>query len=406
MPTRVKGIRMSLAALVISTALAPDLAHAEARRSLRPGAEAWAESERGGIRGLTIGPIENLRHADRGYGTEASGRAMDEAARMGATWVSLTPFGRTWDLKPTGVDLTFEAPFEDNRKNILAAMEQAHARGLKVFLVPHLWVESGGWRALIDPGDAAAWARWTDSYRAFVLTWAEVAREGGAEMFSVGVELRSWVTTPRVTSMLSIIEEVRKIYPGLVTYSANWDDVADTALLGALDVIGINAFYPLADREGATPSELAEGGRKVAASIEALARSAGLPVVLTEIGYTTRVDPAVRPWEWPDAMKGVRVDERAQAQAYAALIAPLLDARWCAGFFVWRTYADPDDVSQEAEWGFSPRGKLAELLVRDAFTARWAVDGPRLIGSSLGRHRARTPGIHAWEMSPELLFSR
>ena len=56
---------------------------------------------------------------------------------------------------------------------------------------------------------------------------------------------------------------------------------------------------------------------------------------------------------------------------------PLLDEPDFAGFFVWRVYADPDDVSQEAEWGFSPRGKLAELVVRDAFAARWAGDGAR-----------------------------
>ena len=321
---------------------------------------------------------------------------------MGATWVSLTPFGRTWDLKPTGVDLTFEVPFEENRRDVLTAIRQAHARGLKVLLVPHLWVESGEWRALIDPGDDAAWARWAASYRAFILTWADVAREGEAEMLSVGVELRSWVTTPRVGSMLRIINDVRSVYPGLLTYSANWDDVGDTMILGAIDLIGINAFYPLADHDGASPEELAKGGSKVAASLEALARETGLPVVLTEIGYITRTDPAVRPWEWPDGMKGVRVDERAQAEAYAALIAPFLDARWCAGFFIWRTYADPDDVSQEAEWGFSPRGKLAELVVRDAFTTRWAVDGPNLIGRALGRQKARTPGIHAWEMSPEI----
>lgn len=401
-----KGRRV-LAALALFTALGaltPGQALASPRSPLGPGADGWAESGLGGIRGMTIGPIENLRHAGKGYGSEACARSMDEAARMGATWVSLTPFGRTWDLKPTGVDLTFEAPFEENRKNILTAMAQAHARGLKVLLVPHLWVETGGWRALIDPGDDAAWARWARSYRDFVLTWAEVAREGAAEMFSVGVELRSWVTTPRVGSMLAIIEEVRRVYPGLLTYSANWDDVNDTAILGSLDVIGINAFYPLAEHEGASQEELAAGGRKVAASLAELARSTGMPIVLTEIGYTTRPDPAVRPWEWPDGMKGVRVDERAQAEAYAALLAPLLDASWCAGFFIWRTYADPDDVSQEAEWGFSPRGKLAELVVRDAFTARWAVDGPRLIGSALGRHRARTPGIHAWEMSPEIEF--
>ena len=99
--------------------------------------------------------------------------------------------------------------------------------------------------------------------------------------------------------------------------------------------------------------------------------------MFTEIGYTTRKDPAYKPWEWPDSMKNVVVDEEAQALAYHALLAPLLDEPRFAGFFVWRVYADPDDVSQEAEWGFSPRGKLAEDVVRDAYRARWAVDPRR-----------------------------
>ncbi len=364
------------------------------------GAEAWAERREGGIRGVTLGPIESTRHPGKGYGTEASARALAEARAMGASWVSLTPFGRALDLRPAGVDLTFETPFEENRRAVLATIAQAHALGLEVLLVPHLWVESGEWRALIDPGTEEGWARWAASYRRFLLAWADVAREGGVEMLSVGVELRSWVTTRRAPSFLALIAEVRRAYGGLLTYSANWDDVDDTLVLGELDLIGVNAFYPLAEREGAGAAELARGGREVAQKLERLARTYGKPILLTEIGYTTRRDPAVKPWEWPDAMKGVVADEEAQAEAYAALIAPFLDARWCAGFFVWRLYADPDDVSQEAEWGFSPRGKLAELVMRDAFTARWAADGPALPGDALGRHRARTPGFHGWELDP------
>jgi hypothetical protein len=97
-------------------------------------------------------------------------------------------------------------------------------------------------------------------------------------------------------------------------------------------------------------------------------------VLFSEIGYTTRTDPAVKPWLWPDAMSDVHVDEAAQAQAYRALLEPILDEPYFAGFFVWRTYSDPDDTSQEAPWGFSPRGKQAESVVRDAFSARWACD--------------------------------
>jgi hypothetical protein len=324
---------------------------------------------------VTVGPIENGYHAGVGYGSPAYARTLDEAVATGATWVAITPFGRVGDLGGLGVDLTFEAPFAGNRAAVRRAIEMAHARGLRVMLVPHLWVESGEWRALIDPKTDAGWKRWSASYRAFALAWARVAEEAHAELFSAGVELRSWVTTPRAPSFSAIVRDVRRVYHGLVTYSANWDDVEQTVVLGDLDVIGVNAFYPLADKDGASDDALLEGARRVRDKVHALAETWQKPVMFTEIGYTTRADPAVRPWEWPDAMKGVHPDERAQAAAYRALIAPLLDEPDFAGFFVWRVYSDPDDVSQEAEWGFSPRGKAAELVVRDAFAATWAGDG-------------------------------
>lgn len=360
---------------------------------LAPGPSGWRDRELGAIRGVTIGPIESSLHPGKGYASAPFVRTLDEVQRLGGNWVSLTPFGRVLDLTPTGISLTFEQPFEDNRAAVLAAIRQAHAQGLKVMLVPHLWVESGGWRGEIEPGDEAAWARWADAYRHFVLTWAEVAELGGAEMLAVGVELRSWVTTARAPSFVDIIHAVRARYGGLLTYAANWDDVEDTVILGELDLIGVNAFFPLAERDGASFAELSEGGRRVAARLESVAKLWNKPIVLTEFGYTTRKNPAIRPWEWPDHMSSVEVDEGAQADAYAALLAPLLDAPFVAGAFLWRLYADPDDVSQEAEWGFSPRGKLAELVLRDAFAAHWASDGPAALGGSLLRRAAETPGV-------------
>jgi hypothetical protein len=345
------------------------------------------------VRGMTVGPIESAVHPGKGYGSAASARAMAEIFRMGATWVSITPYGRVFDLAPTGIDWSFEARFEDNRRAVLSAMRQAHAQGLRVLLVPHLWVENGRWRGEIDPGSDEAWSTWAAAYRAFLLAWTEVAREGAADMLSVGVELGSWLTGRHAPSFFPILTDVRRIFSGPLTYSANWDDVDDTAIVGALDVVGINAFYPLAERGGASVPELMQGGRRVAERVRRLGATFRKPVLFTELGYTTRPDPAVRPWEWPDGMKEVHVDEVAQAQAYLALLAPLLDEPSFLGFFVWRVYADPDDVSQEAEWGFSPRGKLAELVVRDAYTALWAAEGPSLPGDALVRFAADVPGL-------------
>lgn len=354
-----------------------------------PARAEFNEGERA-IRGITIGPIENAYHPGLGYGSSAYERTVKEAVQMGATWVALTPFGRVADLSGRGIDPSFETPFEKNRDDVKRAIEMAHAAGLRVMLVPHLWVESGEWRALIDPKTDAGWAVWAASYRSFVLNWAKVAEASHVDLFSVGVELRSWVTSGRAPLFLSIIEDVRRVYRGPLTYSANWDDVDQTIILGAIDVIGINAFYPLAEKDGATDETLLEGGERVRQKVHALSEAWRKPVLFTEIGYTTRPNPAVHPWEWPDAMKGVHVDQDAQASAYRALISPLLEEPNFAGFFVWRVYADPDDVSQEAEWGFSPRGKKAELVMRDAFATSWASDRFKRRGYA---SRSGVPGI-------------
>ena len=378
--------------LLISSAASP-------LPALPPGARGWQQAALGGVRGITVGPIESVAHPTAGYGTAAGYAALREARAMGANWVALTPFGRVWDLSGSGVDLTFEAPVADNRRDVITTIRQAHGLGLKVMLVPHLWVETGGWRALINPADEAGWARWTQSYARFLLFWTEVAQQTGVEMLSLGVELRSWVSGPHAWRFSALAHQVRQRYSGLITYSANWDDLDRTVILGELDVLGVNAFFPLATKEGASFATLLAGGRRVAEELEAIAKRWRMPLLLTEMGYTTRRDPAVRPWEWPDHMSNVTVDQPDQANAYRALLAPLVDKPWCAGFFVWRTYADPNDVSQEAGWGFSPRGKLAELVVRDTFAAAWAVDATWLWGSWAGAQRARTPGVYGWEMA-------
>ncbi|MFO0665143.1 MAG: hypothetical protein U0174_14410 [Polyangiaceae bacterium] len=326
------------------------------------------------IRGVTIGPIENAYHPGTGYGSEPYGRTLGESTRWGANFIALTPFGRVGSLEGHGVDPTFEMPAPENEKAVRSAIRMAHASGLKVMLVPHLWVESGEWRALIDPKTDAGWEKWARSYGAFLKRWAKVAEGEHVDLLSVGVELRSWVTTSRAPSFSALIREVRAIYKGPLTYSANWDDVSDTIILGEVDLIGINAFYPLADQDGSPFTKLYEGAKGVRDKVRALGEAWQKPVLFTEIGYTARPNPAIKPWEWPDGMKGVVVDQAAQAEAYRALLAPLLDEPSFAGFFVWRVYADPEDVSQEAEWGFSPRGKRAELEVRAAMGGSFASD--------------------------------
>ena len=342
---------------------------------LPPGAEGWSESGREGIRGVTVGPIESIQQPGRGYGTEASAALLDHLAEMGANWVSITPFGRLWDLQSTEILMDFEAPYEENREAVRAMIRQAKARGLKVLLIPHLWIETGGWRGEIDPGTPEGWAAYQESYRRFVLAWARDAAEAGADALSIGVECKSW--SGRFGGFWTrLIADIRAVFGGLLTYSANWDEAQDVLFWDQLDLVGINAFYPLADDPGATDEEYTRRAAAIAEDVHELAEVLDMPVLFVEIGYTTREDAAVQPWLWPDGMADVVVDEREQARALDAMFRAFLDEPWFVGFFLWRYYAYLDDVSQEAIWGFSPHAKMAEGVLRDAFAARWAVDRP------------------------------
>jgi hypothetical protein len=337
------------------------------------GADGWRLDQREAIRGVTIGPIESSQQPGRGYGTAYSAAVLDHLAAMGVNWISITPFGRLWSLDSTEVQMDFEAPYADNRAAIATMVQQAHARGIRVMVIPHLWIETTGWRGEIDPGSPEGWEQYQRSYRAFLTAWAEDAALAGADAFSIGVECKSW-SGHFGGYWTSLIAEVRSIFPGLLTYSANWDEVDNVLFWDQLDLIGINAFYPLASEPGASYRQYAEGAQAVARSVGELAESVEMPVLFVEVGYTTRTDAAIEPWLWPDDMAEVVIDEEEQARALSATFEAFLPHEWFVGFFIWRYYANLDDVSQEAIWGFSPHAKAAEPMLTEIFGLRWGAD--------------------------------
>jgi hypothetical protein len=368
--------RHSLAALLAALALsrAASAQPVSARPSTDFRADGWQRLALGAVRGATLGPIESSVHPGVGYGTPASAEALDELARLGCNWVSVTPFGRQWDLRHTQIQMDFEQPFAQNREAVRRVVAQAHARGLRVLIVPHLWIDVPGlWRGEIDPGSEERWQAWFQSYTRFVTAWARVAEESGADMLSIGVEMKS-STQSRVGDWLRVIAAIRREYHGMLTYSANWDEETQVGFWDHLDVVGINAFYPLAERNGAGLAELRQGAIERARKLGEWAEREGRPVLFTEFGYTARPDPAVRPWEWPESLVGVPVDERAQAVAYRALLEAFASKRWFVGGFVWRYYANPMDASQEAAHGFSPRLREGERVLRELYALRWESD--------------------------------
>jgi hypothetical protein len=324
----------------------------------------------GAIRGVTVAPIEDGRLGPVGYGSDRCEIAIAEIAGLGASWISLTPFGRMDDLDSTDVQPDFEIPIAENEELIRQTVAQARAQGLKVAIIPHVYVMSGRWRGEIDPGSDAAWCDWFESYRGFALRFAQLAEETAADLYSVGVEFKSssnyWSDSWR-----ELIGEIRATYSGPLTYSANWDEAAEVPFWSELDAIGINAFWPLGREPGDGYEVMLERARTVADEIEALGFYYDKPVLFTEVGVKSATGSALAPWEWPEHCAELTYDEPYQAAAYQAWLETMADRPWFAGLFVWKYFSDPYDETQEARAGFSPHGKEAELVLVDWFRREW-----------------------------------
>jgi hypothetical protein len=239
--------------------------------------------------------------------------------------------------------------------------------GLSVLLIPHIYPWDWTWRGQLNPGGGPAgteeaWDRWFDSYRDYLMGWADVAADEGVAMLSIGVEFKT--ATWRFRDRFAILaEEVRQRYDGLLVYSANWDEVDEVGFWDRVDVIGLNAFYPLSTLEEPDPGDMLRNAEAFADSLEILSRVYDKPVIFTEVGFKALTDSYREPWIWPEDLGDVEADDAMQALLFDITFAAYWDEDWFGGLFVWKFLADPADDTQEPAFGFSPRMKPAQDVI-------------------------------------------
>ncbi len=97
-----------------------------------------------------------------------------------------------------------------------------------------------------------------------------------------------------------LVKTVRQVYSGRLTLAANFDNYHDVAFWAELDLMGINAYFPLREALETPLSEdgLATSWREVFDQISAFKEAHDLSqeVLLTELGYTRWRGVTVAPW--------------------------------------------------------------------------------------------------------------
>ena len=308
-------------------------------------------------------------------GGEVSASDFEPLAGANVNWIVQTPFGWQRGHDATELKLVTDGRiFWGERDDGLGETARlARGKGIRTLLKPHIWLSGakGKWRSDIEMGSEEDWAEWFASYRTFILHYARLAEEIGADALCVGTELRATVQH-RPDAWRRLIAEVRQVYSGKLTYAANWyREFEEVPFWDALDYIGIQGYFPLAASTGATVESLVAGWRPHLDAIRAVQGKFDKPVLFTEIGYRAIPEAAIKPWEWPErgSAKAIPGGEQAQARAYRAFFETFWEQEWFAGAYFWKWFPGAGG-RHDGPVGYTPQGRTAERVMAEWYGRR------------------------------------
>jgi len=289
-------------------------------------------------------------------------------------WIVQTPFGwqRGIDSPQIGLATKGGVLWGETDEGLAVTAKLARDRGISTMLKPHVWITGGGWRGDIQMTDDAAWDEWFASYRRFILHYARFAKEHGIEALCIGTELRNCVRGHQ-DQWRRLIIEVRAVYEGTLTYAANWyEEFEEIDFWGELDYIGIQAYFPLCERENPTIEALLEGWREPLAKIERVRKKFAKPVIFTEVGYRSIAAAGSKPWQWPQRGEAVDVNLEVQSRCYEAFFQTFWDKPWVMGVYWWKWFPTDSRAGGPASTGFTPQNKPAQAVMARWFRGRAA----------------------------------
>ncbi|HEY9116902.1 MAG TPA: hypothetical protein VIN11_03695 [Roseivirga sp.] len=304
-------------------------------------------------------------------------------------WISQTPFGwqREHNSPDIGNQIGREGGWWGERDDGLRMTTRiAKSYGIKTILKPHIWLRDsqGKWRGEIQMNNEEDWQKWFANYETFILHYAKIAEEEQIEMLCIGTELHR-TCVERESDWRSLIAKIRTVYSGKLTYAANFaDEYQEVAFWDALDYIGVQGYFPVANSENPSLKEVTEGWLPHIEQLKKASDQYEKPILFTEIGYKSTKDAGIEPWQWPERIgreeREAIFSEEAQATLYQGMFEALSNEQFIAGFHLWKWYPKvPESIAEERRGrrgnddgafniDFTPQGKEAEQVMAKYFS--------------------------------------
>jgi hypothetical protein len=300
------------------------------------------------------------------FGMPDADLALTNITAIGANWIAVIVTQYQDDLDTTTIFQTAETATD---AELVHAITQAHALGLKVMFKPHLdplVTTATHWRGMIGQDfTETQWNEWLVSYHDFITHYAALAEANDVEQFCVGVELGT--ASMRESDWRDIVAAVRAIYHGPLTYAAlNNNELTDLAWWDAVDYIGVDIYNGMGNNNEPTVAELVAAWEPHVSKLANLSDTWNKSVLITEIGYMSQDGNIQHPWNW--LIEDGTIDLQEQAIGYQAAFQVLYHQPWLAGMYWWDYGTDPFEGGP-CDQHYTPHDKPAEDILRSWYSA-------------------------------------
>ncbi len=304
-----------------------------------------------------------------------------------ANWIALVPEATldrtTLMLLPDEQNHWWSETIEAN----IQAIQLAKQADLKVFLKPHVVLskiekinpskavftnnnsvaqksikdKTRGveWRGDLSLKKETDWRIVERSYEKYILQLAEVAEAQKVDLFAVGTELKKF-STQRPAFWRQLIQKVRKIYKGPITYAANWDEYHKISFWQDLDYIGVDTYFPINRMKTPEVRKTIKNWRAIQKQLRKFSKAEDRQIILTEFGYRNVSYAGKRPWTHDKGEK-IPPNNQAQVNLYQAFFHTFWKKSWIAGGFAWKWFAQPKSGKDTS---FSVQGKPALTVLQ------------------------------------------
>lgn len=194
------------------------------------------------------------------------------------------------------------------------------------------------WRGTFMPRNQLDWLAWESSYEAYILRLAQISDSLEVDLFCIGTELKK-SATKRPDFWRNLIQKVRKIYKGPITYSANWDEYQHISFWKELDYIAVNTYFPISFSKTPKVKKTIRKWKPVLKKLKKISKREGKQILLTEFGYRNVNYAGKRPWTH-DRQDNKSPNYQAQLNLYEAFFEAFWDQKWIVGGFGWQWFHD------------------------------------------------------------------